>query len=266
MLLVAILGIIWELLKAIMNRNTLILFLLSFSILSCGLPHDVHAQVKKSTSGICHDSSSASYNRTKSFESFSTIEACLESGGRLPKSKSSYQQAEKEALREGRVFTSDYDRADWPHWIDDDSDCQNTRHEMLILTSNTPVEFKTDRGCQVAVGEWYDPYSGDTFTDSTALDLDHIVPLKFAHGHAGDKWSRDKRQAFANDPQNLLLVKASLNRQKGAKGLDEWLPPNHAYRCEYIERFMGVIDKYGLLLIPSEKRVINRMQKACMGN
>ena len=246
-----------------MNRNTLILFLLSFSILSCGLPHDVHAQVKKSTSGICHDSSSASYNRTKSFESFSTIEACLESGGRLPKATSVYQQAEKEAQREGRAFTSDYDRAEWPHWIDDDSDCQNTRHETLISTSNIPVEFKTDKGCQVTVGEWYDPYSGDIFTDSTALDLDHIVPLKFAHGHGGDKWSRDKRKTFANDSENLLLVKASLNRQKGAKGLDEWLPPNHAYRCEYIERFMDVIEKYGLLLIPSEKRVINRMQIAC---
>lgn len=248
-----------------MNRNTLILFLLSFSILSCGLPHDVHAQVKKSTSGICHDSSSASYIRTKSFESFSTIEACLESGGRLPKATSVYQQAEKEAQREGRAFTSDYDRAEWPHWIDDDSDCQNTRHETLISTSNIPVEFKTDKGCQVAVGEWYDPYSGDIFTDSTALDLDHIVPLKFAHGHGGDKWSRDKRKTFANDSENLLLVKASLNRQKGAKGLDEWLPPNHAYRCEYIERFMDVIEKYGLLLIPNEKRVINRMLKACTG-
>jgi len=103
-LLVAILGIIWELLKAIMNRNTLILFLLSFSILSCGLPNDAYAQVKKSTSGICHDSSSASYNRTKNFEVFNTIEACLESGGRLPKSKSSYQQAEKELLSEGKFL------------------------------------------------------------------------------------------------------------------------------------------------------------------
>ncbi|WP_265607736.1 HNH endonuclease family protein [Alteromonas sp. ASW11-130] len=222
--------------------------------------------MKKSTSGICHDASSASYNRTKNFEAFSTIEACLESGGRLPKTKSTYQQAEKEAVSEGRAFTSEYERADWPHWIDDDSDCQNTRHEMLISTSSIPVEFKTEKGCQVVNGEWYDPYSGSTFTDSTELDLDHIVPLKFAHGHGGDKWFRDKRQTFANDPQNLLPVKASLNRHKGAKGLDEWLPPNRAYRCEYIKRFMGVIDKYGLLLIPSEKRVINRMQKACIGN
>ena len=249
-----------------MNRNTPILILLSLFIFACTFPSDANAQVKKSNSGICHDTSSASYSRTKNFEAFSTIEDCLESGGRLPKAKSAYQQAEKEALNEGRAFTSEYDRADWPHWIDDDSDCQNTRHEMLISASNIPVEFKTNKGCQVAVGEWYDPYSGDIFTDSSALDLDHIVPLKFAHGHGGDIWPRDKRQAFANDSENLLLVKASLNRQKGAKGLDEWLPPNHAYRCEYIERFMDVIDKYGLLLIPSEKRVINRMRKACTGN
>ena len=248
-----------------MIRNSPALFLLSFFILSCGLPNNAYAQVKKSKSGICHDTSSASYNRTKNFEAFSTIEACLDSGGRLPKAKSIYIQAEKEAQDEGRAFTSDYDRADWPHWVDDDSDCQNTRHEMLISTSNIPVVFKTNKGCQVAVGEWYDPYSGDTFIDSTSLDLDHIVPLKFAHGHGGDKWPRDKRQTFANDPQNLLLVKASLNRQKGAKGLDEWLPPNHAYRCRYIEKFMSIIDKYGLLLIPSERRVINRMQKkACI--
>ena len=131
------------------------------------------------------------------------------------------------------------------------------------MCSRITVDFKTDNICQVAVGEWYDPYSDETFVDSSALDLDHIVPLKFAHGHGGDKWSRDKRQVFANDPNNLLLVKASLNRQKGAKGLDEWLPPNHAYRCEYIERFMDIVDEYSLTLIPTERRVINKMQKAC---
>ena len=41
--------------------------------------------VKKSRSGICHDQSSRSYKRTKSFVPFDTVEACLESGGRLPR-------------------------------------------------------------------------------------------------------------------------------------------------------------------------------------
>ena len=133
-----------------MNSNSLILFLLSFSIVSCGLPNNAHAQVKKSTSGICHDTSSSSYNRTKSFEAFSTIEACLHSGGRLPKAKTTYHQAEEEALNEGRAFTFDYERADWPHWTDDDNDCQNTRHEILILTSRTSVVFRTENSCRLA--------------------------------------------------------------------------------------------------------------------
>jgi hypothetical protein len=95
------------------------------------------------------------------------------------------------------------------------------------------------------------------------LDLDHIVPLKFAHGHGGDNWSRERKKQFANDYNNLLLVNASLNRQKGAKGLDEWLPPKQSYRCEYIARFNSVMVKYELSYIPSEQRIINRMVKAC---
>ncbi|MCS6134004.1 hypothetical protein G3496_03575 [Shewanella baltica] len=41
--------------------------------------------VKKSKNNICHDKSSRSYNRTKTYTSYDTIEECLASGGRLPK-------------------------------------------------------------------------------------------------------------------------------------------------------------------------------------
>jgi hypothetical protein len=42
--------------------------------------------VKKSRSGICHDRGSRWYDQTIHFEAFDTLNACLESGGRLPKS------------------------------------------------------------------------------------------------------------------------------------------------------------------------------------
>jgi hypothetical protein len=41
--------------------------------------------VKKSDSGICHDAKSPSFERTKKFTEFKTIDECLKSGGKLPK-------------------------------------------------------------------------------------------------------------------------------------------------------------------------------------
>ncbi|HCJ4667674.1 hypothetical protein [Vibrio parahaemolyticus] len=41
--------------------------------------------VKKSNSGICHSPSSSWYGRTNSYTSYDSIDACLKSGGKLPK-------------------------------------------------------------------------------------------------------------------------------------------------------------------------------------
>jgi hypothetical protein len=251
-----------------MNNNKLLVVALILLLSSgCGTdqPTQEHSpsaiKVKKSSSGICHDKSSASYNRTKNFTQYDSISACLGSGGRLPKGK--LNDATNEAIDEGRDFVSLYNRDDWPHWIDEDDDCQNMRHELLISESLTPVTFKTEDKCIVLTGNWYDLYSGGAFYESKGLDLDHVVPLKWAHGRGADKWSRVRKKEFANDVDNLLLVSASLNRQKGAKGPDEWLPPNQQYRCEYIGHFNAVIGKYGLFYIPSEKRIVDKMVAAC---
>ena len=41
--------------------------------------------VKKSDAGICHDKNSASYEQTKKFTEFKTLDECVKSGGTLPK-------------------------------------------------------------------------------------------------------------------------------------------------------------------------------------
>ena len=185
------------LLTKVSTLSLLLAVVISFC--SCAATPNSEPQVKQSSSGICHDKSSGSFNRTKNYIPFDTIAACIDAGGRLPKGKTNQvDEATDEAIEQGGEFSTLYDRSDWPHWLDDDKDCQNTRHEILIQTSTKPVEFKTENECNVLSGEWYDPYSGDTFTISKDLDLDHIVPLKFAHGHGGDKWSREHKAMFAN--------------------------------------------------------------------
>lgn len=48
-------------------------------------PANVGPVVKKSGSGICHSQSSPWYHRTRNFEPFDSVEACIQSGGRLPR-------------------------------------------------------------------------------------------------------------------------------------------------------------------------------------
>ena len=74
------------------------------------------------------------------------------------------------------------------HWIDEDRDCQNARHELLIAESCSTVGFKTSKGCRVISGSGNDPYSGRTITDASKLDIDHMVPLKEAHESGGIAW------------------------------------------------------------------------------
>ena len=126
-----------------------------------------------------------------------------------------------------------YDRKSYRHWIDEDKDCQNAHHEVLIEESLSTVGFKSSKGCRVVSGSWNDPYSGRTIIDATKLDIDHMIPLKEAHQSGAANWSRERKRAYANDlddPDTLIAVDRRLNRQKGAKDPAEWLPPNPAYQ------------------------------------
>lgn len=152
------------------------------------------------------------------------------------------QSAAKEAQATGRSYSTLYDRDDWGGWIDEDGDCQNTRAEILIRDSQTKVSFD---GCRVVSGLWNLPYSGGSTTGASQIYIDHIIPLKWAHGHGGDRWSRTKKRAFANDPENLLATSSSANRSKGAKGPDQWMPAIN--KCGYAQRWERLIEKYGLV-------------------
>lgn len=156
-----------------------------------------------------------------------------------------------------------YDRDDWPHWSDDDGDCMNTRHEMLLAQADGDVNLSPD-GCYVSTGTWFGPFSGKIYHRASDLDVDHVIPLKWAHDHGGAFWSTAQKQQFANDPLNLLVVDDGLNQSKGAKGPSEWMPPNQGYRCEYLARWGLVLDRYpSLSMTAAEHRVYQRMSNVC---
>ena len=177
--------------------------------------------------------------------------------------QTSSDKALKEAIKEKRPFSYTYNRKDWKHWSDVDGDCMNTRHEILAAQADGAIKLSPD-GCYVSTGLWDDPFSGEQLTRASDLDVDHVIPLKWANDHGGNGWSKDKKERFANDPINLLAVDDALNQSKGAKGTDEWMPPNHAFRCEYISIWNQVLQSYPeLTMSTKQKRVFNRQMDAC---
>jgi hypothetical protein len=106
-------------------------------------------------------------------------------------------------------------------WIDADRDCQNTRAEVLIEESHTPVTFTSSGNCTVATGDWIDPWSGTENTSARALDVDHTVPLANAWRSGAWAWTPEQRIAFANETaytDHLIGIPLGENRSKGHDG------------------------------------------------
>ena len=160
----------------------------------------------------------------------------------------------------------DYNRDDWNHWIDENSDCQNTRHEVLIEESQETVTYTSDTFCSVSTGKWYGFYTGQYYYNASDLDIDHFIPLKNAHQSGGYNWSTAKKEEFANyrlDPDNLIAVNLSANRSKGAKGPDEWKPSNTDYWCEYAYDWIRIKDYWNLTATQAEWDALVSMINTC---
>lgn len=233
--------------------------MLSFiMLLIAGTP--AFASVKLSNSGICHATDSPWYESTKKFTAHATLKSCLDAGGRLPRTVSHVQpvtarQEAPKSPRHGKVYSRDQFGKGW---TDTDGDCQDSRAEALIAASTIKARLN---GCKVISGRWISPFTGNVIMDPAVIDIDHLVPLHFAWYSGAQQWTRDQREKFANDPINLLPVEVSLNRQKGAKGPDKWLPPSG--QCQYVARFKRVVLIYKLELQPSEAKWIDKFLERC---
>ncbi|MCL2544101.1 MAG: excalibur calcium-binding domain-containing protein, partial [Nocardioidaceae bacterium] len=71
------------------------------------------------------------------------------------------------------------------------------------------------------------------------------------------------RQDYANDPLVLLAVDGPTNMAKGDGDAATWLPPNKAFRCEYVARQVAIKHKYGLWVTPAERSAMAGILSRC---
>lgn len=154
--------------------------------------------------------------------------------------------------------TTPYKRGQWlGRWADADKNCRNTRDEILLARSLETVKFKNNKACKVETGKWADFYHNSFYTSAREVDIDHVVPLFEAHKSGGSHWSRDKKRAFANDVENLVITGRRTNRQKGANTLKTWLPIETKYACRYYQQWMMIKKKYDLVISEEEVKSLD---------
>lgn len=141
------------------------------------------------------------------------------------------------------LFGQSYDRSDW------------------IKSSSWSKARKKTLLNQKIGNHWICQYSLETIYNSTDLDIDHIVPLKYAFSHGGSKFTNATKNAFATDDSNLVAVNEHENRSKGDKGVLKYMPPNN--QCFYLRRWYYMVNKYRLTIDIDEYGYITRGLKAC---
>lgn len=169
--------------------------------------------------------------------------------------------------------TTDFKRSQFGKAWSDDVDVEfgrngcNTRDDILRRDlKNLVVRPRT---CYAQTGTLVDPYSGVTieFTrspeTSKAVEIDHVVALADAWYKGARSWDPQRRLDFANDPRNLLAVSPKANFDKAFRDAASWLPPNEAFRCDFVARQIEVKSAYGLWLAAKEKKAMAAVLARC---
>ncbi|MCI2422641.1 HNH endonuclease family protein [Saccharopolyspora sp. K220] len=157
-----------------------------------------------------------------------------------------------------------YDRDAFPHWETVAGSC-DTREEALKRAAEPGSATVNPETCAVTDGSWRSPYDGATWTKSSDVDIDHVVPLAEAWRSGAAQWSKDAREAFANDLEHpqLLVVTDNVNQEKGDQDPGSWRPPLESYWCTYAESWIQVKHHYQLTLDPTEKAALADMLARC---
>ena len=170
----------------------------------------------------------------------------------------------------GRAAKTGYTRDQFgQRWADVNRNGCDTRNDIL-QRDLTNILFKPGtHNCVVLSGTLIDPYSGTKIdfvrgnVTSMEVQIDHVVALSNAWHTGAFKLTLEKRTAFANDPENLLAVKGSLNSQKGDGDAATWLPPLKSFRCTYVSKQIAVKAKYGLWVTAPEKAAMKSILAKC---
>jgi Protein of unknown function (DUF1524) len=167
-------------------------------------------------------------------------------------------------LRVAPEHRDGYQRSLFVHWIDADGDGCDTRREVLI--AEAVIAPSVGARCALTGGRWFSLYDGLFFTDSSKLQIDHVVALAEAWDSGAWTWTPDRRKAYANDldvPWPLIAVSGTTNQSKSDKDPAEWLPPAPAAECPFLSAWIATKVRWDLAVDPAERAALETDIATC---
>ena len=155
-----------------------------------------------------------------------------------------------------------YDRALFQHWIDADGDGCSTRNEVLLAEADDPPTVSGT--CTLSGGRWFSYYDRVSWTSTSDLDIDHLVPLAEAWDSGARTWTSTVRRDFANDLgdyRSLVAVTDNVNQAKGDQDPGTWLPQYD--QCRYLREFVAVKHRWRLTVDSAEKAAMTSLASSC---
>lgn len=159
----------------------------------------------------------------------------------------------------------------------DTSDSLVTRVETLDVATSDAARYDRDRfgdydrdailarnrsahpGC---IG-YYSRVDDECHDSADAVHIDHRVALAEAWRSGAADWTRERRDEFAADPDNLVVMTDRVNMSKSDNDPADWLPPHTPARCGYIREYVQVKERYDLDADRAEKLALLETAQSC---
>lgn len=115
--------------------------------------------------------------------------------------------------------------------------------------------------CKVRQGTLVDPFTGLeakwVHGQDSPVGLVYVVPLEAAWQMGAARWDDQTRNAFVNDPLNLVVASLHDDAVRSGRPPGEWMPPDVSVGCAYATRYAAVSHRYDLPVTAADKKAMS---------
>ena len=125
--------------------------------------------------------------------------------------------------------------------------------------TNPSIIFTANKNNTVKSGLWYDHFTDSYITNTSLLQMDHVVSFAEAFRSHTNNWTKKDIKDFFNTniDSGLLPAYTNENQKKSDNPPSKYLPPNTNFQRIFIDMYVNTKKHFNLKLNSEETNIIN---------